>query len=110
MDVCVYSVFLIGSGLASGWSPPESPTDCLRLRNLIETRVSWMTYALSRSNGIRKGRRRRGRRGERRKIGGRRGRGGRRERRRRRRGRGGERRRRERRRRRGRGGRSSSVT
>jgi hypothetical protein len=35
MDVCVYSAFLLGSGLASGLIPrPRSPTDCLRLRKV----------------------------------------------------------------------------
>jgi hypothetical protein len=31
MDVCVYSMFVLGSGLAMGWSPPkESYRLCIR--------------------------------------------------------------------------------
>jgi hypothetical protein len=44
MDVClclfcVCAVLCAGSGLAMGWSPPRSPTDCLRLRNWSENEV-----------------------------------------------------------------------
>jgi hypothetical protein len=38
-SVCVYSVFVLGSGLATGWSLVQScPTECLRLRNWSETK------------------------------------------------------------------------
>jgi hypothetical protein len=40
MDVCVYSVFVLGSGLATGWSLVQ----CLRLRNWSETKR--FTHAL----------------------------------------------------------------
>jgi hypothetical protein len=31
MDVCAYSVFVLGNGLASADPRPRSPTECLRL-------------------------------------------------------------------------------
>jgi hypothetical protein len=38
MDVCVYSVLELGSGLERAHPPPRSPTDCLRLGNWSETK------------------------------------------------------------------------
>jgi hypothetical protein len=51
MYLCVYSVFVLGSGLATGWSPVQEvlPTE-------VKQSVSRMPYAPSGSNRNRKGR------------------------------------------------------